>query len=221
MVRGQDSLAGCAASPVLVVVFCCQVAFSFCRSPCPSPSTDRLSAGGPDVVPSEDYSHWPPRLAVSRRAKGDGQDKQQSTKKNDQMKTTTTAKTERRAQEQSEQVFRAQAGEFAKYIVLTWQGREQVTVFPFHVKHAEVLAYMQRECPEIEAVSAGFFIAEADTVWCNGGSESLSLSCRPDEDRQAIEEFLQSEDREQWDLTQLSAEARAEAREELAEAGWC
>ena len=108
--------------------------------------------------------------------------------------------------------------EFAKYIVLLWQGQEQVTIFPFSVRHAEVLRYMRRECPEIKAVSAGFFIGEGDTVWCNGGSESLSLSCRPDEDRQAIEAFLDSPDREQWDLTQLSAEARAEAREELAEA---
>lgn len=137
------------------------------------------------------------------------------------MKTNATIQTERRAQEQSEQVFKARGAEFNKYIVLTWQGREQVTVFPFHVKHADVLAYMQRECPEIEAVSAGFYIAEADTVWCNGGSESLGLTSRPDEDRQALEDFFTSEDRAQWDLTQLSAEARAEARHEMAEAGWC
>jgi hypothetical protein len=134
------------------------------------------------------------------------------------MKTNATIQTERRAQEQSEQVFKATEGEFQKYIVLTWQGREQVTVFPFSVKHADVLAYMRRECPEIKAVSAGFYIAEGDTVWCNGGSDSLSLSCRPDEDRQAIEAFLDSPDREQWDLTRLSAEAQAEAREEMAEA---
>ena len=69
--------------------------------------------------------------------------------------------------------------EFAKYIVLLWQDREQVTVFPFSVKHAEVLRYMRRECPEIKAVSAGFFIGEGDTVWCNGGSESLSRHAGP------------------------------------------
>jgi hypothetical protein len=108
--------------------------------------------------------------------------------------------------------------EFAKYIVLLWQGREQVTLFPFSVRHAEVFRYMRRECPEIKAVSAGFYIAEGDTVWCHGGSESLNLSCRPDEDRLALEAFMDSPDREQWDLTRLSAEARAEAREEMAEA---
>jgi hypothetical protein len=49
------------------------------------------------------------------------------------MKTNATIQTERRAQEQSEQSFKAPEGEFNKYIVLTWQGREQVTVFPFAV----------------------------------------------------------------------------------------
>jgi len=69
--------------------------------------------------------------------KGDGQDEQQSTKKKT-MKTNTTIKTERRAQEQSEQVFKARQPEFAKYIVIRWNGGEQVTVFPFQAKHADV-----------------------------------------------------------------------------------
>ncbi|MEI6780224.1 MAG: hypothetical protein WCQ21_04815 [Verrucomicrobiota bacterium] len=35
--------------------------------------------------------------------------------------------------------------EFAKYIALRWQGREQETVFPFSMQHAEVFRYMKRE----------------------------------------------------------------------------
>jgi hypothetical protein len=109
---------------------------------------------------------------------------------------------------------------FNKYIVLTWQGREQVTVFPFHVKHADVFSYMKRECPELEAISAGFFIVDNGAVWTTGNSESLNLTSRP-EDRQAIESFLQSPDRQLWDLVRLSEEARLAARQEMAEAGWC
>ncbi len=96
------------------------------------------------------------------------------------MKTTTTAKTEEvKARVQSEQSFRAPEGEFHKYIVLRWQGREQVTVFPFSLRHAEVFRFMKRECPELEAISAGFFIVDNGAVWTTGNSESLSLSSRP------------------------------------------
>jgi hypothetical protein len=110
--------------------------------------------------------------------------------------------------------------EFNKYIVLTWQGREQVTVFPFAMKHADVFHYMRRECPELEAISAGFFIVEGGEVWTTGNSESLSLASRP-QDRQALESFLQSPDRQLWDLVRLSGEAQEAARHEMAEAGWC
>ena len=112
------------------------------------------------------------------------------------------------------------SAEFSKYIVLTWQGREQVTVFPFSLRHAEVLRYMQRECPELKAVSAGFFIVEGGEVWVTGNSESLNLTSRP-EDRQAIEAFMESPDRQLWDLVRLSEQAREAARAEMAEAGWC
>ena len=54
--------------------------------------------------------------------------------------------------------------EFNKYIVLTWQGREQATVFPFAMKHADVFGYMKRECPELEAISAGFFIVKGSVL---------------------------------------------------------
>jgi len=116
-------------------------------------------------------------------------------------------------------MFRAQ-GEFAKYIVMHWQGREQVTVFPFQTRHADVFGYMRRECPELEAISAGFFIVDNGEVWSTGNSESLDLASRP-EDRQAIEAFLESPDRQLWDLVRLSGEAQEAARHEMAEAGWC
>jgi hypothetical protein len=38
---------------------------------------------------------------------------------------------------------------FAKYMVLMWNGREQVLVFPFGVKHAQVLEYIQAENPDV------------------------------------------------------------------------
>jgi hypothetical protein len=92
------------------------------------------------------------------------------------MKTNATIQTERRAQEQSEQVFKAQGAEFNKYLVLRFNHREQVTVFPFAMKHADVFGYMRRECPELEAISAGFFIVEGGEVWVTGNSESLNLA---------------------------------------------
>jgi hypothetical protein len=79
---------------------------------------------------------------------------------------------------------------------------------------------MRRECPELEAISAGFFIIEGGEVWVTGNSESLGLASRP-EDRQAIEAFWESPDRQLWDLLRLSEEARQAARQEMAEAGWC
>jgi hypothetical protein len=137
------------------------------------------------------------------------------------MKTNTINQTaEGRARVQSEQSFRAPEGEFHKYIVLRFNRREQVTVFPFALKHADVFSYMKRECPELEAISAGFFIITDGAVWTTGNSESLSLASRP-QDRQALESFLQSPDRQLWDLLRLSEEAREAARAEMAEAGWC
>ena len=112
------------------------------------------------------------------------------------------------------------SAEFNKYIVLTWQGREQVTVFPFQAKHADIFRYVRQECGDVQAISAGFYINEPDAFWCGGESDTLNLKSRP-EDRQLLQAFFESEDREQWDLTQLSAQAQAQARVEMAEAGWC
>jgi hypothetical protein len=83
------------------------------------------------------------------------------------MKTNTTIKTEVKAQEQSEQFTAPTAPEFHKYIILLWQGREQVTLIPFQMRHADVFAYMQGQCPELEAVRAGLFIVVPSTARTN------------------------------------------------------
>ena len=95
-----------------------------------------------------------------------------------------------------------QAG-FAKYIILTLDGREQVTVFAFHVQHSDVFAYIRREGGDVQAVSAGFFFAGAEAFWCGGESDSMSLKSRP-QDGALIRAFLASPDREQWDLLALT-----------------
>ena len=123
------------------------------------------------------------------------------------------------AQGQSDRVVTTTEGEFAKYIVLTFQGREQVTVFSFSRSHSEVLRAALRECPDTQAISAGFFMADGNSIWCSGGSESLGLAGRP-EDQQALEAFLRSPD-QSWNLLHLSAEDQKAARQEMAEAGWC
>jgi len=124
------------------------------------------------------------------------------------MKTNTTNKTGRRAQEQSEQGFKAQGAEFAKYIVIRWNGKEQAVSFPFNAKHADVLRYVRQECGDVEALSAGFYCQEPDAFWCGGESESLNLKSRP-EDRQLLQTLLSSPDRRLWDLTLWAAEAHA------------
>jgi hypothetical protein len=125
------------------------------------------------------------------------------------MKTNTTIQTERRARVQSEQVFKAQP-EVAKYIVLRWQDREQVTVFPFQAKHADIFRYIRQECGDVQAVSAGFYCNEPDAFWCGGESDTLNLKSRP-EDRQLLQAFFESEDRRQWDLNITAQEAEASA----------
>jgi len=127
------------------------------------------------------------------------------------MKTNTTNQTAgTRAQEQSEQGFKAQGAEFAKYIVIRWNGKEQAVSFPFNAKHADVLRYVRQECGDVEAVSAGFYCQEPDAFWCGGESESLNLKSRP-EDRQLLQAFLSSPDRRLWDLNIMAQEAEATA----------
>lgn len=101
--------------------------------------------------------------------------------------------------------------ELVKYIVLLWKGREQVMVFPFKVKHADVLEYIRGENPDVQAVSAGFYCMEPDAFWCRGQSHALNLRARP-EDRQLLQSFLSSPERRVWDLTILAKEAEAAAK---------
>jgi len=107
-------------------------------------------------------------------------------------------------------VFKAQGAEFAKYIVIRWNGKEQVVSFPFKAKHADVFRYIRQECGDVQTVSAGFYCQEPDAFWCGGESESLNLKSRP-EDRQLLQSFLSSPDRRQWDLTIMAQEAEATA----------
>ena len=100
---------------------------------------------------------------------------------------------------------------FAKYMVLMWNGREQVLVFPFGVKHAEVLEYIQAENPNVGAVSAGLYFNERDTFWSGGRSNSLNLKSRP-KDRQLLQSFFNSPSRRLWDLTIMAEEAEMASR---------
>ncbi len=104
-------------------------------------------------------------------------------------------------------VVRAQP-EFAKYIILIWNGREQALVFPLNVKHEDVLEYIQAEHPEVHAVSAGLYCDEPGAFWVGGQSDSLKLKVRP-EDRRLLQRFLSSSDRRPWDLTTMAKEAAA------------
>jgi hypothetical protein len=119
------------------------------------------------------------------------------------MNTNTTKTVGAEARGQSEQGFRAPAG-FCKYIIILWQGREQVVSLPFTVKHADVLAYIRRqECGDVQAISAGFYYCGQDVFWHGGESTTLNLKSRP-EDRQLLQSFFSSADRAAWDLTGLT-----------------
>ena len=104
---------------------------------------------------------------------------------------------------------------FAKYMVLMWNGREQVLVFPFGVKHAEVLEYIQAENPNVDAVSAGLYCNERDTFWSGGQSNSLNLKSRP-KDRQLLQSFFNSPSSRLWDLTIMAKEAGVAAKHRAA-----
>ena len=106
------------------------------------------------------------------------------------MKTNTTNKTGGKALGQSEQ-FTAQTG-VSKYIVIQWQGKEQVVTFPFEAKHADVFGYVRQECREaVQAISAGFFMGDVESLWAGGESTSLELPARP-QDVELVRAFLTS-----------------------------
>ena len=95
------------------------------------------------------------------------------------------------------------AKEPAKYIIVIWDGREQVISFPRHVEHAAILNYIQQENPQVQAVSAGFFMGDTSARWVGGESISLDLPSRP-QDTALVKAFLTSPDRSEWDLTLMT-----------------
>jgi len=203
MVRGQSSLVSLPLS-----WSCCPVVQVLLAPPFrPVHRLYRpLTAGGPGVAT---FRGTLPLAAPAGglSCEGDGQDEQQSTKKNTNMKTNTTNKTGGKALGQSEQ-FTAPTG-VSKYIVILHGGKEQVVTFPFEAKHADVFGYVRQECREaVQAISAGFFISQGDAFWSGGESDSLNLPSRP-ADRELIQAFLKSADRQAWDLTLLAQAARA------------
>ena len=101
--------------------------------------------------------------------------------------------------------------EFAKYIILIWNGREQALVFPFNVKHEDVLEYIRAEQPEVQAVSAGLYCNEPDGFWSGGRSGSLNLKSRP-KDRRLLQRFFSAANRRSWDMTRMAKEAEAVAK---------
>jgi hypothetical protein len=137
---------------------------------------------------------------------GEGREAENAQQKKKTMK---TPNSDSRLQDRTAQ---ASGAEVYKYIVLVFNGAEQVTVFPFSVKHSDLFDYMKRQCADIRAVSAGFFIRDEGVIHCFGRSESLDLSSRL-QDQNAVESFYESNDRQPWDLIALTAEAPKVARQ--------
>ena len=91
-------------------------------------------------------------------------------------------------------------------------------MFPFNVKHEDVLEYIRGEYPEVQAVSAGLYCNEPDALWSGGQSDSLNLKSRP-EDRLLLQHFFTNPGRGPWDLTMMAKEAEAVAKTSRARGG--
>ena len=79
----------------------------------------------------------------------------------------------------------------AKFIIVGFQEREEVVVFPFEVQHAAMLAKVQQTHGNVKAISAGFFLGDVETLWAGGSSTTLELASRP-QDVEIIRAFLAS-----------------------------
>lgn len=77
--------------------------------------------------------------------------------------------------------------EFAKYIILLYQGREQAVTFPSHIQHADMIDRIRKTHPDIKPVSAGVFIDAP--FWHGGESFTLGLQSRP-QDKAIIQSAL-------------------------------
>ena len=81
--------------------------------------------------------------------------------------------------------------EAVKFIIISFQGREQVVAFPFEIQHAAMLDKIQRQHGDVKPISAGFFLGDVETLWAGGESLSLEINSRP-QDVEIIRAFLAS-----------------------------
>ena len=59
-----------------------------------------------------------------------------------------------------------------------------------------MFSYIQREHPDVKAISAGFFMADNEALWVGGESLTLNLNSR-EQDRELIKQHLAKEDGQQ------------------------
>jgi hypothetical protein len=173
-----------------------------------SPSLGCFRRGQIQAVPSEDYSRQPPGSAAFLREGRETLYAQQSRKKKIMTTKNTTieglpAITAQLVTAEPAAAAAKSAFDPSKFIIILIQGREQVIAFPFHVQHSAIFEYVRRENPQVQVVSAGFFIADGDIFWIGGRSETLDLDSRP-QDAALLKSFLVSQDRSLWDLTLLT-----------------
>jgi hypothetical protein len=81
--------------------------------------------------------------------------------------------------------------EAVKFIIISFQGREQVVAFPFEVQHAAMLDSIRRQHQNVTPISAGFFLGYTANLWVGGESMTLDLKSRP-QDAELIRAFLTS-----------------------------
>ena len=81
--------------------------------------------------------------------------------------------------------------ETAKFIIVSFQGREQVVAFPVEIQHDAMLNKIQRQHGNVQPISAGFFLGDTIDLWAGGESSTLELPARP-QDVEIIRAFLAS-----------------------------
>ena len=79
--------------------------------------------------------------------------------------------------------------EAAKFIIIAIEGREQVVAFPVTIQHDAMLNKIQRQHGNVQAISAGFFMGDVETLWAGGESSTLELPARP-QDVELVRAFL-------------------------------
>ena len=76
-----------------------------------------------------------------------------------------------------------------KYVIVQLNDKEQVITLPFETKHSAAFEAFQKTNPTAQAVSAGFYIADAEFLFVGGGSDTLGLDSRP-QDESLVKAFL-------------------------------